>query len=100
MGDGLSIVERGIVEHNMIAVSILYRSIYVKELANILGLDARKAEKIAASMIMDGSICGSIDQTNGLLEFHTDESPQSYWDGSITSFCIELNRVADAIKVE
>lgn len=100
MGDGLSIVERGVVEHNMIAVSILYRSIYVKELANILGVDVRKAEKIASSMIMEGSLHGSIDQIDGLLEFHNDESPQSYWDGSITSFCIELNRVADAVKAE
>lgn len=100
MGDGLSIMERGVVEHNMIAVSILYRSIYVKELANILGVDERKAEKIAASMIMEGSLNGSIDQIEGLLEFHTDESKQKFWDGSITNFCIELNRVADAIKVE
>ena len=100
MGDGLTIVERGVVEHNMIAVSQLYRSIYVKELANILGVDERKAEKIAASMIMEGALHGSIDQMEGLLEFHTDESPQSYWDGSITNFCIELNRVADAIKAE
>ena len=100
MGDGLTIVERGVVEHNMIAVSILYRSIYVKELANILGVDERKAEKIASSMIMEGSLNGSIDQIEGLLEFHTDESQQNFWDGSITSFCIELNRVADAIKAE
>lgn len=100
MGDGLTILERGLVEHNMIAVSILYRSIYVEALANILGVDARKAEKIAASMIMEGSLHGTIDQMEGLLEFQNDESPQAYWDGSITSFCIELNRVADAIKAE
>ena len=100
MGDGLTIMERGVVEHNMIAVSSLYRSIYVETLANILGVDARKAEKIAASMIMEGSLHGSIDQMEGLLEFHTEESSQGYWDGSITSFCIELNRVADAIKAE
>lgn len=100
MGDGLTIVERGVIEHNMIAVSMLYRSIYMKELANILGVDERKAEKTASTMIMEGSINGSIDQMEGLLEFHTDESPQSFCDGSITEFCIELNRVTDAIKAE
>lgn len=100
MGDGLTIVERGVIEHNMIAVSILYRSIYVKELANILDVDEQKAVKTAASMIMEGSLNGSIDQIEGLLEFHTDESQQNFWDGSITSFCIELNNVADAIKAE
>jgi len=43
---------------------------------------------------------GSIDQIEGLLEFHNEESDQSFWDGSITNFCIELNRVADAVKAE
>lgn len=100
MGDGLTILERGVVEHNMIAVSSLYKSIYVKELANILGVDVRKAEKTASSMILDGSLNGSIDQMEGLLEFHTEETPQAFKDGSITNFCIELNRVADSIKAQ
>jgi len=98
MGDGLTIMERGVVEHNMISVSKLYRTIYVKELALILGVNDQKAEKIAASMIMEGSLHGSIDQVEGLLEFESDESPEQSWDRSITSFCMELNRVTDAIK--
>jgi COP9 signalosome complex subunit 4 len=98
MGDGLTIMERGVVEHNMIAVSNLYRSIYVKELARILGVDERKAEKIASSMILEGSLHGSIDQVEGLLEFEAEESPEQTWDRSITSFCIELNNVTDRVK--
>lgn len=98
MGDGLTIMERGVVEHNMVAVSNLYRSIYVKELARILGVDERKAEKIAASMIMEGSLHGSIDQVDGLLEFEPDESAGQLWDRSITSFCLELNAVTDTVK--
>jgi COP9 signalosome complex subunit 4 len=98
MGDGLTIMERGVVEHNMIAVSNLYRSIYVKELARILGVDVHKAEKIASSMILEGSLHGSIDQVEGLLEFEAEESPEQTWDRSITSFCIELNKVTDAVK--
>jgi COP9 signalosome complex subunit 4 len=98
MGDGLTIMERGVVEHNMIAVSNLYRSIYVTELARILGVDARKAEKIASSMILEGSLHGSIDQVEGLLEFEAEESPEQTWDRSITSFCIELNNVTDRVK--
>jgi COP9 signalosome complex subunit 4 len=98
MGDGLTIMERGVVEHNMIAVSNLYRTIYVKELARILGVDERKAEKTAASMILAGSLHGSIDQVEGLLEFEPEESSEQTWDRSITSFCIELNLTVDAIK--
>jgi COP9 signalosome complex subunit 4 len=100
MGDGLTLMERGVVEHNMIAVSRLYQSVYISELGRILGVDARKAEKIAANMIMDGSLNGSIDQVDGLLEFHQGGTPLSNWDKCITDFCIELNRVADTIKQE
>ena len=98
MGDGLTIMERGVVEHNMIAVSKIYQSIYVSELANVLGVTEDKAEKIAASMIMDGSLNGSIDQVDGLLEFQSEDSAHTTWDKSISSFCVELNRVTDAIQ--
>lgn len=100
MGDGLTILERGVVEHNMMAVSKLYKSIYMTELATILGVTARKAEKTAASMILEGSLPGTIDQMEGLLEFYKEESAVSFADASITNFCIELNRVADTIKAE
>lgn len=98
MGDGLTIVERGVVEHNMIAVSKIYQSIYTSELALVLGVDAAKAEKIAAAMIMDGSLSGSIDQLDGVVEFQSADSAHTTWDKSISSFCIELNRVTDAIQ--
>lgn len=100
MGDGLTIMERGVVEHNMIAVSKIYQSIYVDELALVLGVTPPKAEKIAAAMIMEGSLAGSIDQVEGLVEFDisTEDSPNAIWDRSIASFCVELNRITDSIR--
>mmetsp|Transcript_24846 Transcript_24846/g.40644 ORF Transcript_24846/g.40644 Transcript_24846/m.40644 type:complete len:280 (+) Transcript_24846:2-841(+) len=98
MGDGLTIMERGVVEHNMLAVSGIYQSIYISELAIKLGVAHDKAEKIAASMIMDGSLEGSIDQVSGLVEFYSDETPNAAWDKAITSFCMELNRVTETIQ--
>lgn len=100
MGDGLTIMERGVVEHNMIAVSKIYKSIYVSELALVLGVTSEKAEKIAAAMIMEGALAGSIDQVDGLVEFETEESPNSLWDKSISSFCVELNRITDNIRAQ
>jgi len=98
MGDGLTIMERGVVEHNMLAISGIYQSIYLNELALILGVNNKKAEKIVATMILDGSLEGSIDQVEKLVLFHTDESPNGAWDKSISSFCMELNRVTDSIQ--
>jgi len=98
MGDGLTIMERGVVEHNMLAISGIYRSIYIDELALILGVNKKKAEKIVATMILDGSLEGSIDQVDNLVLFHTDESPNGAWDKAISSFCMELNRVTDSVQ--
>jgi COP9 signalosome complex subunit 4 len=98
MGDGLTLMERGVVEHNMIAVSKIYQSIYVSELALVLGVNPHKAEKIAASMIMEGSLAGSIDQVEGLVEFQPEDSAHTTWDKAISNFCVELNRVTDAIQ--
>ena len=98
MGDGLTIMERGVVEHNMIAVSKLYQSIYFTELAKVLSVSPEKAENLAARMIMDGSLNGSIDQVDGIVNFESEDSAKATWDKSISSFCIELNRVTNAIQ--
>uniref|UniRef100_A0A7S2DY94 COP9 signalosome complex subunit 4 n=2 Tax=Helicotheca tamesis TaxID=374047 RepID=A0A7S2DY94_9STRA len=100
MGDGLSIVERAVIEHNMVAVSKLYTSIYFSELGQLLGVAPEKAEKVAAKMIMDGSISGSIDQVDGTLNFEGNESALLSWDEAITSFCVQLNRVTDVVRGE
>ena len=98
MGDGLSIMERGVVEHNMIAVSKIYKSIYVTDLSLVLGVTPEKAEKIAAAMIMEGSLAGSIDQVEGLVEFESEDTANGTWDRSIASFCVELNNITDVIR--
>jgi COP9 signalosome complex subunit 4 len=98
MGDGLTIMERGVIEHNMVAVGNLYQAIYFTELARILGVSPEKAEMTAANMIMDGSLRGSIDQVEGLLEFEDEEEEDVVLDRAITGFCTELNNVTDAIK--
>lgn len=103
MADGLTIVERGVLEHNMVAVSHLYTSIYFTQLAELLGVvDAAKAKKGAAKMIGDGSLSGSIDEVDGLLRFHPTEAKEEstllHWDKTITSFCAQLNKVTDAVR--
>lgn len=103
MADGLTIVERGVLEHNMVAVSHLYTSIYFTQLGELLGVvDAVKAEKVAAKMISDGSMSGSIDEVEGVLRFHPtkakEESTLLHWDETITSFCVQLNKVTDVVR--
>lgn len=103
MADGLTIVERGVLEHNMVAVSRLYTSVHFAQLAELLGVvDAVKAERTAVKMISDGSLSGSIDEVEGVLRFHDakgkDESSVLHWDETITSFCLQLNKVTDVVR--
>ena len=98
MGDGLTILDRALIEHNMVSASQLYSSIYFVHLAHLLGVSAERAEKVASKMIMDGSLDGSIDQVEGLVNFQTKKQALVNWDESITSFCVQLNRVTDAVR--
>ena len=103
MADGLTIVERGVLEHNMVAVSQLYTSIYFTQLGELLGVvDSTKAEKTAVKMISDGSLSGSIDEVEGVIRFHPtkakEESTLLHWDETITTFCTQLNKVTDAVR--
>ena len=97
-GDGLSIIQHAVIEHNMVAVSRLYKSIYLKDLSKILG--GIPAEKMAATMIMDGSLHGEIDQVDGILHFTSgQEDDQDDWNRGIMSFCTELNKVVDRLTL-
>ena len=100
MSDGLTIVQRALIEHNMVAVSQIYSNIYFTALGQLLGLSSERAEKIASKMILDGSLKASIDQLDGVLTFSDQGSSSSLvsWDGAITSFCTQLNSVTDAVR--
>ena len=70
MSDGLTIMERALIEHNMVAIGQLYSTIYISALGQLLGVSSDRAENIASKMILDGSLIGSIDQVvDGILTF-------------------------------
>ena len=100
MSDGLTIMERALIEHNMVAIGQLYSTIYISALGQLLGVSSDRAENIASKMILDhGSLIGSIDQVDGILTFgELDRSELVAWDEAITSFCTQLNGVTDAAR--
>ena len=49
--EGWTLVQRAVIEHNLLAVSALYRSVTFDNLGKILGIPATKSEKVAARMI-------------------------------------------------
>lgn len=99
MSDGLTTEQRALIEHNMVAVSRLYSSIYFTDLGELLGVTRDRAEKIACKMILSGNLIGgNIDEVDGILNFESNESELVNWDGAITSFCSQLNRVTEAVR--
>ena len=60
--DGLTVLTRAVIEHNLLAVSKLYTNIRTADLGSLLGIDGARAEKIAASMFNEDRMKGCIDQ--------------------------------------
>lgn len=64
-------MDQVIIEHNLIAVSKLYKNIRIEQLARILNVTPIIAEKNAALMITNGRLEGSIDQVESLIRFRS-----------------------------
>ncbi|KAF2674243.1 COP9 signalosome-like protein complex subunit 4 [Microthyrium microscopicum] len=72
--DGSTVLDKAVLEHNLLAASRLYRNIYTKQLAKLLNTDEDKAEIYASQMIEQGRLSGYIDQIEGLIFFEGEGS--------------------------
>jgi COP9 signalosome complex subunit 4 len=71
LGDGVrTVVDRAVMEHNLLSATGLYANIGVEELARLLGCkDGEEAERAARRMISEGRMKGRIDQIDGVVYF-------------------------------
>eukprot|EP00898_Chlorokybus_atmophyticus_P003583 jgi/Chlat1/4225/Chrsp27S04247 len=97
LADGSTVLERAVIEHNLQAASKLYTNIGFDELGALLGISAEKAEHVAAQMISQDRIRGSIDQVESLVHFEKDVEELMQWDQQIQSVCFALNSILDAM---
>lgn len=95
--DGTSLLDRAVIEHNLLAVSKLYNNISIGELGSLLGIPPLKAERIAAKMIIEERLSGSIDQIDAMLEFKSSRSLDS-WDEHIGNLCRQVNFIVEKIN--
>lgn len=61
LGSGFTVLEKAIIEHNMVAISKIYNNITFEELGNILEISAIKAEQIVANMVGEQRITATLD---------------------------------------
>ncbi|KAL9030559.1 MAG: hypothetical protein Q9196_001320 [Gyalolechia fulgens] len=113
--DGSTVLAKAVIEHNLLSVSKLYDNVGVDELANLLGLDADRAENYAARMLEQGRIAGSIDQIDRVIifegveargeRFSADQRRSTaarelrVWDTRVQGVAEELERVASMIQL-
>lgn len=70
-GLGSTILDRAVIEHNLLSASKLYNNITFEELGALLEIPPTKAEKIASQMITEGRMNGFIDQIDSIVHFES-----------------------------
>lgn len=69
--DGSTILDRAVIEHNLLSASKLYNNITFEELGALLEIKPSKAEKIASQMITESRMNGYIDQIDSIVHFES-----------------------------
>lgn len=114
--DGSTVLDKAVLEHNLLAASRLYNNIGIKELGVMLGVDPEKAEVYAAQMIEQSRLAGYIDQIDGLIYFEGDshidgQTKQAgagaigtkelrMWDANVQALAEDVERVTTMIQNE
>jgi COP9 signalosome complex subunit 4 len=89
----LTILQRSVVQHNLMAVSQLYESIHLHQLASILNMvdqsstnknSVKMAEQITAQMIQEKGMAATIDAVDGIVEFFTTNNTNSISNSNST----------------
>ncbi|KAF2739239.1 COP9 signalosome-like protein complex subunit 4 [Polyplosphaeria fusca] len=110
--DGSTVLDKAVLEHNLLGVSKIYNNIYIDDLADRLGTNADKAEEYAGKMLEQGRISGYIDQVDRLIYFqgegtgerktgHTDNAVGQQirrWDANVQGLAEEVEKVTTMIQ--
>ncbi|CAG8480068.1 2243_t:CDS:2 [Ambispora gerdemannii] len=112
LADGTTVLDRAVIEHNLLSASRLYNNITFEELGTLLAISPDQAEQIASSMIEQGRMQGTIDQIERLIFFETantagegnDDVPTGVlgakWDSAIQNVCHHVEEIVNAIGIK
>lgn len=112
--DGSTVLDKAVLEHNLLGASKLYNNIGFDQLGELLGVDAEKAEDYAAKMLEQGRLSGYIDQIDRLIFFEGEASGQRKtghaerqvgrelrkWDANVAGLAEEVEKVTTMIQLE
>lgn len=105
--DGTTVLDKAVIEHNLVAASKLYENITTDALGAILGLTGsgeftagEKAEAYAARMVEQDRLKGRIDQIDGVISFDSGVATGRHirqWDVGVQGLAEDVERVAASI---
>ncbi|KAH7076715.1 hypothetical protein BKA63DRAFT_510598 [Paraphoma chrysanthemicola] len=112
--DGSTVLDKAVLEHNLLGASKLYNNIGFDQLGELLGVDAEKAEDYAAKMLEQGRLSGHIDQIDRLIFFEGEASGERKtghaerqvgkelrkWDTNVAGLAEEVEKVTTMIQLE
>jgi len=98
LADGATVLERAVLQHNVLAASRVYKNMRLPDLGLLLEVPPDKAEKIAAKMIAEQRIEGFIDQKTGIIHFDVNDENLQQWDRHIRNVCSQVNTVLLKVK--
>lgn len=78
--DGSTVLDKAVLEHNLLAVSRIYSNISFQNLGALLGVDADRAEVYASAMVESNRLSGAIDQIEEVIHFNTKGGNSSKMD--------------------
>ncbi|KAF7726476.1 COP9 signalosome complex subunit 4 [Apophysomyces ossiformis] len=130
LADNTTVFDRAIIEHNLLSASKIYNNITFAELAVLLNVTPDQAEQIAAHMIGENRMVGSIDQLDRLISFESggaafeEQSGENAitvaanrkarssqrmeqsmleiikWDSAIQGLCYDIDTIVSKIKAK
>jgi len=100
LADGSTVLDRAVIEHNLLSASKLYNNITFAELGALLDISPEKAEKVAARMMEEQRLRGSIDQIEKLIIFENSQESLSQWDTRIASACNSVNNILETVAAK
>jgi len=96
--EGFTVLQKAIIEHNIVAVSRLYENISATALAKVLEVSDYQCEKLLQVMIGEKRLNASIDQVTRFVDFTSDHDAYTNWTSGINLFCTKLDKLVSKIS--
>lgn len=110
--DGSTVLDKAVLEHNLLAASKLYSNIGIDQLGLLLGVEGDKAEDYAAKMVEQGRLAGYIDQIDRFIFFEGEGTGDKLtahkdavvgremrkWDANVQGLAEEVEKVTTMVQ--